>query len=215
MSRLWSLLLPVPTRSSVMCLCLCHNAAIMKPSAGYVVPFIFVSCRPCGFSTFVGFAFFRPSPCESSSGTSARGLLTRWDAEGSSTVAVVSPCETWLSRLIQYSVYDLPAGGTLKRAAGSQLGNYWHCLCRCYRQVNISGECREKILGTDVMAFDIFDEARAEVLALMEVRRSFGARDQRFNHFIYACDIWRKYNSCFWTISIARRYACPSKWMCA
>ncbi|CAN0141568.1 unnamed protein product, partial [Ectocarpus sp. 4 AP-2014] len=35
-------------------------------------------------------------------------------------------------------------------------------------QVNVSGACREKILATDVTAFDIFDEARAEVLAVME-----------------------------------------------
>ena len=37
------------------------------------------------------------------------------------------------------------------------------------RQVNISGECRERILATDVTAYDIFDEARAEVLAVLEV----------------------------------------------
>ncbi|CAB1106681.1 unnamed protein product [Ectocarpus sp. CCAP 1310/34] len=36
------------------------------------------------------------------------------------------------------------------------------------RQVNISGECREEILSTDVTAYDIFDRARAEVLAVME-----------------------------------------------
>eukprot|EP00903_Cladosiphon_okamuranus_P006656 g6499.t1 len=35
-------------------------------------------------------------------------------------------------------------------------------------QVNISGECREKILATDVTAFNIFDEARKEVLTVME-----------------------------------------------
>ncbi|CAM9739286.1 unnamed protein product, partial [Ectocarpus fasciculatus] len=35
-------------------------------------------------------------------------------------------------------------------------------------QVNVSGACREKILATDVTAFDIFDEARAEVLVVME-----------------------------------------------
>ncbi|CAN0228913.1 unnamed protein product, partial [Ectocarpus fasciculatus] len=35
-------------------------------------------------------------------------------------------------------------------------------------QVNISGRCREEILSTDVTAYDIFDHARAEVLALME-----------------------------------------------
>ncbi|CAM9465258.1 unnamed protein product [Ectocarpus sp. 6 AP-2014] len=35
-------------------------------------------------------------------------------------------------------------------------------------QVNISEECREKILATDVTAYDIFDEARAEVLVVME-----------------------------------------------
>ncbi|CAM9451135.1 unnamed protein product, partial [Ectocarpus sp. 4 AP-2014] len=35
-------------------------------------------------------------------------------------------------------------------------------------QVNISGECREEILSTDVTAYDIFDRARAEVLAVME-----------------------------------------------
>ncbi|CAN0187627.1 unnamed protein product, partial [Ectocarpus sp. 13 AM-2016] len=42
-------------------------------------------------------------------------------------------------------------------------------------QVNVSGACREKILATDVTAFDIFDEARAEVLAVMETnfRRDF------------------------------------------
>ena len=37
------------------------------------------------------------------------------------------------------------------------------------KQVNISEECREKVLGTDVTAYDIFDDARAEVLAVMEV----------------------------------------------
>lgn len=36
-------------------------------------------------------------------------------------------------------------------------------------QVNISEECRERLLATDVTAYDIFDEARAEVLAVMEV----------------------------------------------
>ncbi|CAM9700874.1 unnamed protein product [Ectocarpus sp. 4 AP-2014] len=36
------------------------------------------------------------------------------------------------------------------------------------RQVNVSGACREKILATDVTAFDIFEEARAEVLVVME-----------------------------------------------
>lgn len=42
---------------------------------------------------------------------------------------------------------------------------------RCARpQVNISEECRETILATDVTAYDIFDSARAEVLAVMEVR---------------------------------------------
>ncbi|CAM9372968.1 unnamed protein product [Ectocarpus fasciculatus] len=35
-------------------------------------------------------------------------------------------------------------------------------------QVNISGECREDILSTDVTAYDIFDRARTEVLDLME-----------------------------------------------
>ncbi|CAM9864373.1 unnamed protein product [Ectocarpus sp. 6 AP-2014] len=35
-------------------------------------------------------------------------------------------------------------------------------------QVNISGACREEILSTNVTAYDIFDRARAEVLALME-----------------------------------------------
>eukprot|EP00903_Cladosiphon_okamuranus_P013298 g12395.t2 len=35
-------------------------------------------------------------------------------------------------------------------------------------QVNISGECREDILSTDVTAHDIFDRARVEVLAVME-----------------------------------------------
>ncbi|CAM9480659.1 unnamed protein product, partial [Ascophyllum nodosum] len=42
-------------------------------------------------------------------------------------------------------------------------------------QVNISEECREKVLGTDVTAYDIFDDARAEVLAVMETnfRREF------------------------------------------
>jgi len=38
-------------------------------------------------------------------------------------------------------------------------------------QVNISEECRETILATDA-AYDIFDEARAEVLAVLEVRSS-------------------------------------------
>lgn len=36
-------------------------------------------------------------------------------------------------------------------------------------QVNISEECREKVLATDVTAYDIFDDARAEVLEVMEV----------------------------------------------
>eukprot|EP00904_Undaria_pinnatifida_P012481 jgi/Undpi1/8363/HiC_scaffold_25.g10831.m1 len=42
-------------------------------------------------------------------------------------------------------------------------------------QVNISEECREKVLATDVTAYDIFDDARAEVLAVMETnfRRDF------------------------------------------
>ncbi|CAM9276032.1 unnamed protein product, partial [Pylaiella littoralis] len=35
-------------------------------------------------------------------------------------------------------------------------------------QVNISGECRDTVLATDVTAYDIFDEARAEVLLVME-----------------------------------------------
>ncbi|CAN0036855.1 unnamed protein product [Ectocarpus sp. 12 AP-2014] len=35
-------------------------------------------------------------------------------------------------------------------------------------QVNISVACREEILSTDVTAYDIFDRAREEVLALME-----------------------------------------------
>ncbi|CAM9477524.1 unnamed protein product, partial [Hapterophycus canaliculatus] len=35
-------------------------------------------------------------------------------------------------------------------------------------QVNISQECRDGILATDVTAYDIFDEARKEVLAVME-----------------------------------------------
>ncbi|CAM9705339.1 unnamed protein product [Ectocarpus fasciculatus] len=35
-------------------------------------------------------------------------------------------------------------------------------------QVNLSGACRQAILSTDVTAHDIFDRARAEVLALME-----------------------------------------------
>ncbi|CAN0106221.1 unnamed protein product [Ectocarpus fasciculatus] len=35
-------------------------------------------------------------------------------------------------------------------------------------QVNISGECRDMILSTDVTAYDIFDRARAEVLEVME-----------------------------------------------
>ena len=38
--------------------------------------------------------------------------------------------------------------------------------------MNISEECREKVLATDVTAYDIFDDARAEVLAVMEVRQS-------------------------------------------
>lgn len=38
--------------------------------------------------------------------------------------------------------------------------------------MNISGQCREEILSTDVTAHDIFDRARAEVLAVMEVRQS-------------------------------------------
>eukprot|EP00903_Cladosiphon_okamuranus_P006658 g6501.t1 len=35
-------------------------------------------------------------------------------------------------------------------------------------QVNISGDCRERILAMDVTAFNIFDEARKEVLTVME-----------------------------------------------
>lgn len=35
--------------------------------------------------------------------------------------------------------------------------------------MNISGECREEILSTDATAHDIFDRARVEVLAVMEV----------------------------------------------
>lgn len=52
----------------------------------------------------------------------------------------------------------------------------WHdthdvafCSCAESPQVNVSGACREKILETDVTAFDIFEEARAEVLVVMEV----------------------------------------------
>ena len=41
-------------------------------------------------------------------------------------------------------------------------------------QVNISEECRERILATDVTAYDIFDEARTEVLVVMEVRMHSG-----------------------------------------
>lgn len=37
-------------------------------------------------------------------------------------------------------------------------------------QVNISEECRERILATDATAYDIFDEARAEVLGVLEAR---------------------------------------------
>lgn len=43
------------------------------------------------------------------------------------------------------------------------------CLLGNEMQVNISEECREKVLATDVTAYDIFDDARAEVLAVMEV----------------------------------------------
>lgn len=39
----------------------------------------------------------------------------------------------------------------------------------CFCKVNISGECRDTVLATDVTAYDIFDEARAEVLLVMEV----------------------------------------------
>jgi len=41
-------------------------------------------------------------------------------------------------------------------------------------QVNISGECREQILATDVTAFSIFDGARKEVLEVMEVSMHYG-----------------------------------------
>ncbi|CAM9905729.1 unnamed protein product, partial [Hapterophycus canaliculatus] len=37
-------------------------------------------------------------------------------------------------------------------------------------QVNLSEECREKVLATDVTAYDIFDDARKEVLGVMEVK---------------------------------------------
>lgn len=43
------------------------------------------------------------------------------------------------------------------------------CLLGNEMQVNISEECREKVLATDATAYDIFDDARAEVLAVMEV----------------------------------------------
>lgn len=49
-------------------------------------------------------------------------------------------------------------------------------------QVNISEECREQILVTDVTAYDIFDAARAEVLAVMEVRL---ACVRRFIHHVH------------------------------
>eukprot|EP00903_Cladosiphon_okamuranus_P006660 g6502.t2 len=46
-------------------------------------------------------------------------------------------------------------------------------------QVNISEECRERILATDVTAYDIFDEARVEVLAVLETnfQRDFVATE--------------------------------------
>lgn len=37
-------------------------------------------------------------------------------------------------------------------------------------QVNLSEGCRERVLGTDVTAYTMFDEARNEVLRIMEVR---------------------------------------------
>lgn len=45
----------------------------------------------------------------------------------------------------------------------------WIGRSRAGSQVNISGECREEILSTDANALDIFDRARVEVLAVMEV----------------------------------------------
>lgn len=53
----------------------------------------------------------------------------------------------------------------------STLERGWWRHSRCVpSQVNISEECRERVLATDATAYDIFDEARAEVLAVLEVR---------------------------------------------
>ena len=60
------------------------------------------------------------------------------------------------------------------------LGRNFLFACDC--QVNISGECRERILATDVTAFNIFDEARKEVLTVMEVRWRLGYLFGVFEH---------------------------------
>lgn len=57
----------------------------------------------------------------------------------------------------------------LSTAVSCSVWGVRHCLNDTYGQVNISEECREKVLATDVTAYDIFDDARAEVLAVMEV----------------------------------------------
>lgn len=55
--------------------------------------------------------------------------------------------------------------------------NHQHTFDIChdarFGQVNISEECRERVLATDVTAYDIFDEARTEVLTVMEVSSAF------------------------------------------
>ncbi|CAM9367670.1 unnamed protein product [Sphacelaria rigidula] len=50
----------------------------------------------------------------------------------------------------------------------------------CAKTVNISGKCREKLLSTDVTEYEIFDQARAEVLSVMEMnfQREFVKTDE-------------------------------------
>lgn len=57
--------------------------------------------------------------------------------------------------------------------------------------MNLSEECRENILETNVTAYDIFDEAREEVLALMEVRMDFTTLKNNMCSRLQALRIYR------------------------
>ncbi|CBJ31529.1 signal transducer, putative [Ectocarpus siliculosus] len=62
-------------------------------------------------------------------------------------------------------------------------------------QVNISGECREEILSTDVTAYDIFDRARVEVLTVMETnfQREF-VETEGFRRIVDAAELEQREN---------------------